>query len=109
MNDVEFRYHDDVIVAKFRSLLTQKSRGNDVLFYKPTIDFEGNEYIVGFSTEALKRTCERTMKDPLIYDALWEMCMHTLRIVSRAVHLYAFSFFDECPASSLAKGSLRGS
>ena len=104
MNDVEFRYRDDVIVAKFRSLLTQKSPGGTTYYsrYKPTIDFGGKEYIVGFSTEALKRTCERTMKDPLIYAALgdvyayFEDCQYfepcTLRDGSPA-----FSFFDECP------------
>ena len=51
MNDVEFRYRDDVFVAKFRSLLTQKSPGGTTYYsrYKPTIDFGGKEYIVGFS------------------------------------------------------------
>ncbi len=105
MNDVQFLYHDDIIVAKFRSLLTQKSSGGTTYYsrYKPTIVFEGKEYIVGFSTEALKRTCERAMKDPLRYDALgdvyayFEDCQYfepcTLRDGS-----YAFSFFDECPA-----------
>ena len=103
MNDVHFQYSDNVIVAKFRSLLTQKSSGGTTYYsrYKPTIDFEGKKYIVGFSTEALKRTCERTMKDPLRYADLGEVyayfedCQYfepcTLRDESRA-----FSFFDEC-------------
>ncbi len=105
MNDVEFRYRDDVIVAKFRSLLTQKSSGGTIYYsrYKPTIDFKGKEYIIGFSTEAIKRTCERTTKDPLRYYAAlgdvyayFEDCQYfepcTLRDGSPA-----FSFFDECP------------
>ena len=103
MNDVQFIHRDDVIVAKFRSLLTQKSSGGTTYYsrYKPTIDFGGKKYVVGFSTEALKRTCERTMKDPLIYAALgdvyayFEDCQYfepyTLRDGSPA-----FSFFDEC-------------
>ena len=103
MNDVQFIHRDDVIVAKFRSLLTQKSSGGTIYYsrYKPTIDFEGKEYVVGFSTEALKRTCERTGKDPLRYASLgdvyayFEDCQYfepcTLRDGSPA-----FSFFDEC-------------
>ena len=108
MNDAEFRYRDDVIVVKFCSLLTQKSSGGTIYYsrYKPTINYKGKKYIVGFSKEALKRTCERTMKDPLIYAALgdvyayFEDCQYfepcTLRDGSPA-----FSFFDECfPHSS---------
>lgn len=104
MNDVQFLYLDDVIVAKFRSQLTQKSPDWGTTYYsryKPTVDFDGEKYVVGFSTEALKRTCERTMKDPLRYDALgdvyayFEDCQYfepcTLRDGS-----HAFSFFDEC-------------
>ena len=103
MNDVQFIHRDDVIVAKFRSLLTQKSSGGTIYYsrYKPTIDFEGKEYVIGFSTEALKRICERTMKDPLRYASLgdvyayFEDCQYfelcTLRGGSPA-----FSFFDEC-------------
>ena len=88
MNDAEFRHRDDVIVVKFRSLLTQKSSGGTIYYsrHKPTIDFEGKEYIVGFSTEALKRTCERTGEGPAEIRPLWEMCMHTLRIVSILSH-----------------------
>ena len=104
MNDVEFQYPPGkVIVAKFRSLLAQKSSGGTIYYsrYEPTIDFEGKEYVVGFSTEALKRTCERTMKDPLRYASLgdvyayFEDCQYfepcTLRDGGPA-----FSFFDEC-------------
>ncbi len=105
MNDAEFRYLDDVIMVKFRSLLTQKSSGGTIYYsrHKPTIDFEGQAYIVGFSTEAIKRTCERTRKDPLRYASLgdvyayFEDCQYfescTLRDGSPA-----FSFFDECPS-----------
>ena len=107
MNDVHFQYCDNVIVAKFRSLLTQKSSGGTTYYsrYKPTIDFGGKKYIVGFSKEALKRTCERTMKNPLRYADLGEVyayfedCQYfepcTLRDES-----HAFSFFDECPHDS---------
>ena len=115
MNDAQFPYRDDVIVVRFRSLLTQKSSGGKTYYsrYKPTIDFEGKEYIVGFSTEALKRTCERTMKDPLRYDALgdvyayFEDCRYfepcTLRDGSPA-----FSFFDECSDHSPQLTSAQG-
>ena len=108
MNDVQFEYRDDVIVAKFRSLLTQRSSGGTTYYsrHKPTIEFEGKEYIVGFSTEALRRTCERRRKDPLKYAALgdvyayFEDCQYfepcTLRDGSPA-----FSFFDECFDCSL--------
>ena len=104
MNDVQFIYHDDVIVAKFRSLLTQKSSGGTIYYsrHKPTIDFEGKEYVVGFSTEALKRTCERTMKDPLRYASLgdvyayFEDCQYFEPCTLRGGN-DAFSFFDECP------------
>ena len=103
MNDVQFIYHDDVIVVNFRSLLTQKSSGGKTYYsrYKPTIDFGGKKYIVGFSTEALKRVCERRGMDPLRYVdlgeayAYFEDCQYfepcTLRDGCRA-----FSFFDEC-------------
>lgn len=105
VNDVEFQYRGDVIVAKFRSLLTQKSPRGTTYYsrYKPTIDFEGKEYIVGFSTKALNQTCERIGKDLLkktyarlgdVY-AYFEDCQHfepcTLRDGNPA-----FSFFDEC-------------
>ena len=105
MNGVHFQYRDDIIEAKFRSLLTQKSSGGTTYYsrYEPTIDFEGKEYIVGFSTEALRRTCERaiTGKNRLSYVALGNMyryfedCQYfepcTLRDGSPA-----FSFFNEC-------------
>ena len=105
MNDVEFQYPPGkVIVAKFRSLLAQKSSGGTIYYsrYEPTIDFEGKEYVVGFSTEALKRTCERTMKDPLRYASLgdvyayFEDCQYFEPCTLRGGN-DAFSFFDECP------------
>ena len=105
MNGVHFQYRGDVIVAKFRSLLTQKSSGGTAYYsrYKPTIDFEGKKYIVGFSTEALRRTCERaiTGKDRLSYVALGNMyryfegCQYFEPCILRDGSP-AFSFFNEC-------------
>ena len=105
MNGVHFQYRGDVIAAKFRSLLTQKSSGGTTYYsrYKPTIDFEGKKYIVGFSTEALRRTCERaiTGKDRLSYVALGNMyryfegCQYFEPCILRDGSP-AFSFFNEC-------------
>ena len=102
VNDVHFQPRDNVIEVKFRSLLTQKSSGGTIYYsrYKPTIDFEEKKYVVGFSTKALKRTCERTGWDPLTYTGLgnvyvyFESCQYFGPCTLRNEN-YAFSFFDE--------------
>ena len=104
MNDVQFLYRSKVIVVKFRRLLTQKSPDWGTTYYsryKPTIDFEGKKYVVGFSTKALKRVCERRGMDPLRYAdlgeayAYFEDCQYFEPCTLRDGNL-AFSFFDEC-------------
>ena len=104
MNDVHFQYHGNAIVAKFRSLLTQKSSGRTIYYYsryKPTINSKGKKYIVGFSMHAIERLTQRRGMNPLRYAdlgeayAYFEDCQYFKLCTLPAGNL-AFSFFDEC-------------
>lgn len=60
-NDVFVEFRDRAIVLKFSSLLTAKGVGGTSYFSRrrPTVEFDGQKYIIAFSRHAIERICER--------------------------------------------------
>jgi len=103
INDVRFIPVANRIVVQFNSLLKYKSSWGTTYYshLKPTVDFNGKRYIVGFSKEAIDQTCNRICSGWKNYSGLgdvngyFELCQHfepcTLRDGGDAI-----TFFDEC-------------
>lgn len=60
-HDVQFVLAGEKIVVRFRSLERAKGSGGTVYFspHRPTVEINGQRWIVGWSRHAIERTCER--------------------------------------------------
>ena len=103
INNVRFLYRGTAIVVQFYSLLSHKHKGG-TLFYsrrKTQIEFNGKQYVVGFSKEAIKRIGQRTVHQPFSYIgvgeffAFMDLCMNFEPCALRDGGP-AFTFFDYC-------------
>jgi len=105
MNDVEFLAIEHRILVNFRSLLRFTSPWGTTYYsrYKPTTEFNGKEYVVGFSKEAIKRVCERIVPYPywMTYGGLGDVyaylehCQY-FEPCTLGDGGVAFTFFDLC-------------
>ena len=103
INNVRFLYRGTNILVQFYSLLSHKHNGGTLYYSRreTKVEFNGREYVVAFSKEAIQRIGERTVHAPLSYTgvgayfAFMDLCLNyepcDLRDGGPAI-----TFFDYC-------------
>ena len=103
INNVRFNYRGQNILVQFYSLLSHK-HNEGTLYYSrrnTKIEFNGQEYIVAFSKEAILKLGERTVHAPLSYRgvgeffAFMDLCLNYEPCLLRDDGP-AFTFYDYC-------------
>lgn len=102
-NDVQFTPHGRQVVCIFSSLLREPGPGGTVWYSRrrPTLEIDGNKFVVAFSRHAIERTCERLKHDWTTYAALGDVFAYFDRCVYfERADLYpnalGFTFWDMC-------------
>lgn len=102
-NDIRVIPCGDKILVKFGGLLRTKGPHGTIYYSpaKPTVRFEGKEYIVGFSTHCIQQICSRLVVHPFSYAGSGDVfgflhdCIH-FEPVMLANNCPAFTFFSVC-------------